>query len=197
MVQFKEKEKNKIQEIFDYLRVYWKFEARFYIRNFIIGIKNLVKWFKIVWQDRDWDDHFIWQILSFKIQNQAKYIGGRNFHTRAKRDAEIMMTCVRLIEKIKSEEYGMEYMDYCEDDFKFVDSDKPGYFELQINPISENFDEYFSKRKTAYRHVMRNGGVFGEDAKKHIAMNMGRFQHAKAKGILFRLLENNIERWWY
>jgi hypothetical protein len=188
--------KNRIQNTIERIKLKYKFEIRFYFKDFIQGVKNLCKWFPIIWKDRDWDDHFIWQILSFKIQNQAKYIGGRDLHTRAKRDAEIMMTCVRLIEKIKSEEYGMEYMDYCKDDFKFVDSDKIGYSELRITPISENFDEYFSKRKTAYRHVMRNGGVFGNDTKKHIAMDMGRFQHAKAKRILFSLLENNIECWW-
>jgi hypothetical protein len=178
------------------IKLWWKFEGRYYYSDFIKGIKNLWKWFPVIWKDRDWDDHFIWEILMFKIKNQAKYIGDRDFHTRAKRDAEIMMTCVRLMEKVKEEHYQMEYMNYCEDEFDFIDADTPGYKQLQITEISENFDEYFKKRQTAYRKVMKNGGSFGNDSKKHIAMSMGHLQHDRANKILFTLLERNIACWW-
>lgn len=178
------------------IQLWWKFEGRYYHTDFIKGVKNLWKWLPVIWKDRDWDDHYIWEILIFKIKNQAKYIGSRDFHTRAKRDAEIMMTCVRLMEKVKEEYYQMEYMDYCEDDFDFVPTDNPEYSELKITPISEKFDEYFAKRKSAYRHVIKNGGVFGNDDKKHIAMSMGHYQHKKARKLLFTLIERNIEGWW-
>jgi hypothetical protein len=176
--------------------LWWKFDGQYLHKDFIYGIKNLWKWFPVIWKDRDWDDHFIWEILIFKIKNQAKYIGSRDLHTRAKRDAEIMMTCVRLMEKVKNADYHMEYTDYCVDEFDFVDSDTPGCSELKITEISENFDEYFKKRSTAYRKVMKDGGVFGSDSKKHIAMNMGRLQHDRARKILFTLLERNVECWW-
>lgn len=188
-----EKEKT---NLFKKIALWWKFDGRYLHRDFIKGIKNLWKWFPVVWKDRDWDDHYIWEMLIFKIKNQAKYIGDRDFHTRAKRDAEIMMTCVRLMEKVKNEDYHMEYMDYCEDEFNFVESDTPGYSQLEITEISENFDEYFKKRPSAYRKVMKDGGMFGNDTKKHIAMSMGRLQHEKARKILFTLLERNIESWW-
>ena len=105
MIQFEEKEenKNKLQKAIEYIRLLWKFEIRFYLRNFISGIKNLIRWFPIIWKDRDWDDRFIWQIMIQKIKFQAQYIGKRDRHTRAKRDAEIMMTCVRLMERVKQE----------------------------------------------------------------------------------------------
>ncbi len=176
--------------------LWWKFDGQYLHKDLIYGIKNLWKWFPVIWKDRDWDDHFIWQILIFKIKKQAKYIGDRDIHTRAKRDAQIMTTCTRLMEKVKEEHYQMEYMDYCEDSFDFVDSDTPGCSELKITPISEKFDEYFVKRKTAYRHVMENGGTFGNEDKKRIAMSMGHYQHEKARRILFTLLERNIANWW-
>jgi hypothetical protein len=182
--------------IFKKITLWWKFNGRYLHTDFIKGVKNLWKWFPVIWKDRDWDDHFIWQILIFKIKNQAKYIGDRDFHTRAKRDTQIMMTCVRLMEKVKEEYYQMEYMDYCEDDFDFVPTDNPEYSKLKITRISEKFDEYFVKRKSAYRHVVKNGGVFGNDDKKRIAMSMGRLQHDRANRILFTLLERNIARWW-
>ncbi len=192
----KSKSLDKKTNFFKCIYLWWKFDGQYLHKEFARGVKNLWKWFPVVWKDRDWDDHFIWQLLIFKLKKQAKYIGDRDFHTRAKRDAQIMMTCTRLMEKVKEEYYQMEYMDYCEDDFDFVPTETPGYSELKITPISENFDEYFAKRKTAYRHVMRNGGLFGNEDRKHTAMSMGQYQHAKARRILFTLMERNIECWW-
>jgi hypothetical protein len=176
--------------------LWWKFEGRYYHYDFINGVKNLWKWFPVIWKDRDWDSGYIFDILIHKIKKQAKYIGNRDFHSRSKRDAEIMMTCVRLMEKVKEEYYSSEYIDYHKSDFDFVDCGKPGYSELKITETSENFDEYFSKRKSAYRYIVKNGGVFKGNEKKIIAMNMGYYQHIKARKLLFKLLEQNVERWW-
>ena len=73
------------------------------IKQFFKRIKNLIRWFPIIWKDQDWDDHYIFEILKFKLKNQAKYISYHNRHISAKRDAEIMMLCVRLIEKVQDE----------------------------------------------------------------------------------------------
>ena len=96
------------------IRLWWKFEGRYYHKDFVNGVKNLIRWFPVIWKDRDWDDHFIWELMMKKITFQAKYIGDQDRHTRAKRDAEIMMTCVRLMERVKEEYYGTEYIDYHE-----------------------------------------------------------------------------------
>lgn len=41
--------------------------------NIIEGIKNLIKWFPLVWKDRDWDYHFLYEILHFKLKNMEKF----------------------------------------------------------------------------------------------------------------------------
>jgi hypothetical protein len=179
------------------IQLWWKFEGQYYHTDFIEGIKNLKKWFRVVWKDRDWDDHYIWEIMIFKIKKQAKYIGDRDFHTRAKRDAEIMMTCVRLMDKVRNEDYQTEYMDYHESDFDFVPIEGDSeHSRLEITEISENFDQYFKKYPLTYHKIMKNGGIFGNDSKQSIAMSMGRLQHEKARKILFTLLQRNIECWW-
>jgi hypothetical protein len=47
---------------------------------------------------------------------------------------------------------------------------------------------------------MNGEGRFGgEDRKKDkqvIAMNIGHINHDRAKKLLFKLMEENIERWW-
>ena len=69
------------------------------------GVKNLYKWFWVIWKDRDWDHHYIYQVLKFKLEKQAKHLADVGFHNDAQRDAELMMTCVRLINKLQNEEY--------------------------------------------------------------------------------------------
>jgi len=79
----------------------WKFKYQHkYIKY---GIQNLYKWFWVIWNDRDWDHYYIFQVLKFKLEKQTKHLGGR--------DAELMMTCVRLINKLQNEDYYQEYYD--------------------------------------------------------------------------------------
>ena len=42
------------------------------IRYFKNSIKNLIKWFPIIWNDRDWDSVYIEEMLLFKLNNMYK-----------------------------------------------------------------------------------------------------------------------------
>ena len=168
------------------------------MRNFIQGIKNLIRWFPVIWKDRDYDDHFIWELLKFKIRNQAEYIGSKDRYVSAKRDAEIMMLCYRLMDDIQHEHYQSEYSDYHESKSIFTPSEKfPGHYEWNLEEISERFDEYFCKYPRIYNQVIDSEkNIFKTDSKLGIAMNIAHINHDRARKLLFKILENNIERWW-
>jgi len=101
----------------EYNEWYWKlyrwvrWELPYQPKYIKYGIKNLYKWFWVIWKDRDWDHHYIFEVLKFKLEKQAKHLGERDWHESSKRDAEIMMTCVRLINKIQNESYFDELYD--------------------------------------------------------------------------------------
>ena len=101
----------------EYNEWYWKLYRWFrwnfkYQHKYIkYGIQNLYKWFWVIWKDRDWDHHYIFEILKFKLEKQAKHLIKFGYHESAQRDAELMMTCVRLIEKIQEESYYHEFYD--------------------------------------------------------------------------------------
>jgi len=101
----------------EYNEWYWKlyrwflWDAKHVHKTVWAGIKNLWKWFPIIWKDRDWDYYYIFQVLKFKLEKQSKHLGERNRHESSKRDAELMMTCVRLINKLQNEDYYQEYYD--------------------------------------------------------------------------------------
>lgn len=170
------------------------------------SIKNLIRWVPIIWKDRDWDGWYIYTILETKIRYQAKYIGSKDRYVEAKRDTERMMTCVRLIKKVKDEEYAGEYMDYHDSKYHWLDvPDRPDFKELEIEQRNEWFDEYFLKYPLEYKRVLSDktlqifdisGDIHSGEVKQRIAMNISHNLQRRAKKILFKLLERNIDRWW-
>jgi len=173
------------------------------LRDIYRSIRNVIRWLPIIWKDRDWDSYYIYEILKFKLQNQANYIGKQNRHTRSKREAEIMRTCVKLIQRIQDEYYAMEYMDYEDRIFDFILSPtQPGLYELHTETKSENHDDYYKRYPLIYKRVMNGEGPLDikdsdEDSTKQIiAINIGHTNHIRAKKLLFTLLEHNIEKWW-
>jgi hypothetical protein len=100
--------------MFNRVRLWWRWEAKYMHRDFAIGVTNLWKWFPTIWKQRDWDSNFIFDVISKKLEFQAKYIGEKNRHTRAQQDAERMRLVVKLIKLEQDESYNMEYMNYFE-----------------------------------------------------------------------------------
>jgi len=196
------------------IRLWWKFEGRYYHKDVYRGIKNLIRWFKVIWKDRDWDHSYIFEILKTKLEHQADYIGKNGYHVDAKTDAQKMMTCVRLIDRVKEETYQSEYTDYHKSKFdwtpcevpedvmeKFredgdIEDDGP-FYQMEVTELSENFDDYFAKYPHAYREVTKSDKyIFENDTKEKIAMNMGYYLDKKANRILFKMLETHLRSWW-
>ena len=90
-----------------YWRLYrwFRWEFKYQHKYIKYGVKNLYKWFWVIWRDRDWDQYYIFQVLKFKLEKQAKHLAEVGYHESAQREAELMMTCVRLINKIQNEYY--------------------------------------------------------------------------------------------
>ena len=194
-------ERDKIN-IFEKIRLWWKFDGRYYHKDFIEGVKNLWKWFPTIWRDRDWDHGFIYEVIKVKLKHQADYIGSHDRHTRAKRDSELMLLCARLIQRCQDEHYDMEYMDYHESNYNWVDvDDKPDLKKLEIEQLSENFDEYFKKYPLQYKRVMsgevsRFSRPIEEKTKEVIAMEIAHENQDRCRKLLFKIMERRIEGWW-
>lgn len=186
-----------------FIPLWWDNEGRYYHKMFRTGVQNLIYWFPIIWKDRNWDSHYIFEIMMHKIKAQSEYIGSRDIHTRAKRDAEIMMTCVRLMKKVQDDFYSSEYFDYHKTKHWFEDvPGKEGYSSWESRLMEENFDDFFKKYPLIYKRVINGERVFKFDnvidteSKQRIAMNIGHINHNRANKLLFKLMEENMQKWW-
>lgn len=193
----------KTNRMFDRIKIWWRWEAQYMHKDFAHGVKNLWKWFPIIWKDRDWDHNFIYTLLAKKLEFQAKYIGNRGIHVDAKRDAERMMLVAKLIKLQQDDFYAMEYMDYqvTEDIFIPVD-DNPEYFEWEQVTVSDTYDTYFAKyplcHKRAIEYIMANQKRFTSNNTDNqlVAMVMGDLRQQKCKDLIFKLLNQHIDQWW-
>ena len=185
-----------------WIPLWWSQEGQFTLRNIKIGIKNIWYWLPIIWKDRNWDSHYIFEIMVHKLKAQSEYIGSRDIHTRAKRDSEVMMTCVRLMEKVQNDFYSSEYSDYHKTKHWFEPADEEGYSTLESRILREDFDSYIKKYPLIEKRVMNGEGIFSLDGKdrlevkQKLAMNIGNINHERARKLLFKIMEQNIEKWW-
>lgn len=188
---------NKVLKIIEDIQYWWNNYGQFILKNIKQGLINLYLWFPIIWKDRNWDHSFIFDILKFKLKQQSLYIGSKDRHTRAKIDARNMIICVDLIEKIQDGFYEMEFFDYHKNKNWTEELDnKPGLYTLKSEPIWEKFDDYFKLYPLVYKKIIKEGGIFKNDTKYHIAMNIGRMNQKRAQDLLFKIINENINGWW-
>ena len=116
------------------------------IKRFIRRTKNLLRWLPIIWKDEHWDYYHIYELLKHKLIFTADHTRRYGYHVYSNNDADRMMLCVKLIEKVQNEAY-MEVL---------INDDN-----LTIEKIQAAIDK-----------------------------------QQKARKLLFKILEQNIERWW-
>jgi hypothetical protein len=189
--------------IFRRIWLWWKHDGKYLHKEIKWGIQNLIYWLPIIWKDRNWDGHYIFEVLKHKLKAQAKHIGDNDRHTRAQQDAKRMRLCVKLIQKVQDEDYAMEYMDYHKDRVWFTPcEDREGSSLYNSEEVWEKYDELFKKYKLIYRKVLRGAGPFTlngrdeADMKRIIAMNISHLNQQRAQDLLFKIINENINRWW-
>ena len=164
------------------------------INQFYSRIKNLIKWFPIIWNDDDWDYTDILKVFKFKLLQHYHYAKTEALHPSSNRDSQRMMLCCNLIDKVQSEWYLTEHFDYCTFTIASTPYNNNGkIMSLQKCVAEENFEAYFSKYPNLYDNIKKQWGKEDED----IAVEMGIINHNRAKHLLFKILEENIEKWWY
>ena len=186
----------------DYNQWYWKvyrwfkWDAKHAHRDIAQGFKNLWRWLPIVWKDRDWDDHYIFEVLKFKIKNNSKYTEKKQRFVGWEKEIRYMKICEILIDRIQTEYYQTEYQDYHDFDISTVPTEN-GLYEVVFDVKRDDTDEFVKKYPHALRRAKKDprfNSYFEGDRNGGLAV--GIIRHQKAKKLLFKILEQRIEHWW-
>ncbi|HEX5186511.1 MAG TPA: hypothetical protein VFV86_06435 [Nitrososphaeraceae archaeon] len=180
-------------------RSFYKRYAPWWLKEFVRSIHNIIRWFPIIWKDRDWDHVYILEILKKKIEFQREYLITNNRHVDIDRDNRDMTICLNLIDKFQEEYYLTEYQDYHESEMNFVPlEDNPGFSEIKFVELSEKYNEYFNKYKGAYKKLTKTRfkGWNNPNQKSVQALALAHYNHERCKSLLFRILKERCEFWW-
>lgn len=185
------------------INLYWKiyrwfrWDAKHFHRDVAQGFKNLWRWFPIVWKDRDWDDHFIFEPLKFKIKNTADCFEKNQRFVGWEREVFYMRICVKLIERIQTEYYQCEYFDYYEFESKFEKIENSDLTEWKSETTRDELEIFIAKYPHAKRVVMKDSTLENyRSSNQGLGLAIGIVRHRKAKNLLFRILQERIEYWW-
>jgi hypothetical protein len=164
------------------------------IRYFLTGCKNVVRWVPTLYKDKDWDEWYIYTILQKKIEFQRKEIIYANRHMQVDRDNRDMTIVLNLIERVKEDYYGIEYLDYSETKFRFepIEGDRELY-SMEQDVISEKYDDYLKKYPSSVRKVLKEKLDLN---KKDLCFYVAKHNEKKAHNLLFKILKERMACWW-
>jgi len=179
-----------------YWKVYrwWKWEAKHFHRDVIKGIKNLWKWFPIIWRDRDWDDHYIFEALKFKLKNTADYFEKQRRFVGWEDEVKYIRICEKLIKRIQDDYYRMEYFDekYLIEEMRIGEDGI-----LKFDTIKDNLEEYINQYPRIKEKVLSSEKYETYlQTNRGISLAIGIERHLKARKLLFKIMEERIEGWW-
>ena len=87
------------------------------IRQFSIGVRNIIKWIPVLYKDRDWDFYYVYNILQKKLEFTEKAIRDSSLENGAMY-ANKIRTAIKLIEIVRDEKYLDEFL--IEDDWTTI-----------------------------------------------------------------------------
>jgi hypothetical protein len=188
-------------KIFNKIKLWWKFEGKYYHKDFIQGLKNYWKWSTVVWHDRDGDYHYIYEMLRFKLEKQAYYIFENGHHVDSHRTAEVMLLCARLCQIQTDELYETEYLDYVKTDHEFIPLEDGKFFEVNSTVTEDNLDEYFAKYPRQYKRALQGeiawwGNETDPTDRKVLAICIAWDNQQRSRKLLFDIMNNRISGWW-
>lgn len=160
------------------------------IRDLKERIVNLIGWIPTIWKDKQYDNIFIFEILKKKLELTEKYTRNNGHLERSVYDANRMKLCIKLLDRIINGYYSMEAYDYFESDFDIYQPNK------LPNLTVDNLDAYFKLYPREYKSAISKFPITRDYDKIIISFKMSTNLHNKAKSLLFKILDKDIEKWW-
>lgn len=69
------------------------------------SIQQLFRWIPIIWKDRDWDSHYLYIIMKFKITKMRALIERCNVHVGHADEIRQMKICEQLLDRMIKDNY--------------------------------------------------------------------------------------------
>ena len=75
------------------------------LRRLRHSIKNVIRWFPLIWNDKDWDSLYLFKIMSYKIKNMEQYFRVHGHYVGCKKTAKEMELAYLLLKRLTDDIY--------------------------------------------------------------------------------------------
>jgi len=155
-------------------------------RNFKHGIKNLKKWFPIIWKDRNWDHHYIYIILRHKLHLTEQLIRNKGRNINAEKNADKIKLCINLLDRLIKDEYHTMA-------FRKID-ETWGELEMSSTPCKD--DPNLSNINLTRSNIKTEKDIIKERKEFKVACQHEQYSKEQDLEYLFKMMIKHIQRWW-
>ena len=170
--------------------IIWYLNFKYFIKNIFIGIKNLWIWFPVIWRYRNFDNGYLIDLNIKKLEMMHKWFSNsKNNHildSHRKYIEQRIATAVKLMKLVQDKYYSSEYI-------------------LQIEKLygkNRFVFKPYGNHKDSYKMVMEFDKKYTDEELEKIYKHEKELflksyeKHKKAKRILWKFIEHNIDWWW-
>lgn len=172
-----------------------------WIKEIYDGIVNIFRWIPIIYKNKNWDGYYIYDILKHKLLLQREYLVHHNRTMSTPEMNKYITICLNLIERIQGGYYELEYFDYHTSELVETPF-KENLVEIDVITKEERFDEYINKNKLTHKKVIdylkqnQDRYCVSYLDKELQCRTISMLKHEKARKLLFKILEREIDGWW-
>ena len=154
------------------------------------GVKNLIRWFPMIWEDRDWDFLYMLHLLKQKLVFMSDSIEHCGNHVDHMKDVRQMRACIKLIDKILNDEYG--YMKAHDEKWGTLSMTFEPAYDHETGEHNPHFCKMVSNRANALFPKDREQ----EREEYRIALTKEDQANRRISKALFLIINKNYRRWW-
>lgn len=170
-------------------------KIKYFFKRKFWQIRNVFRWLPIIWNQYDFDYNYAIKVFKFQLNKIADFMDSENaWGARSKQDAIRIRNIIKLMDKVYSEEYSMEYQDilkemYGEDvlEVSFIETDNTTF-----NDFSGKTEKLYTMR---YKYESWDNAEEIEIIKNELFL-MSQEKQRRAHKLLWELIEHNIQGWW-
>ncbi|SFG59743.1 hypothetical protein [Sporolactobacillus nakayamae] len=127
------------------------------------GVTNLIKWFPVIWKDRDYDNAYLYKLLWKKLQNMANMQRREGHSTNSEEIAEQIEYAANLAHRLWKNNYFDETLNKYDYYTKYPDTDANEIMHIDNQPNEHgNYDVTWSTNETQLK-LFRQCGKEADD----------------------------------
>ena len=134
ILQIKRMNNDYTESKYSLLETIWYSEPISSFRNFYNSVKRILRWFPIVWNQRDWDYEGIYSLLEQKMKDLREEINRDKWHdsTDINKSLKQIEICMTRMDRYRN---WTDYYEYPMDDIEFAESGE-GLFPIKYTSES-------------------------------------------------------------